>query len=101
ARTEVQHVNVALRAGVGNYHRRERVAEHRLALVRVAPIDVGPTRRAGGVEHRVRLDPVDLGEHARDVLDANVRQHRLVAPGLSAARSDKALTKDENLHTTP
>lgn len=56
---------------VGQVEGANDVGSHRLLLVVLAPVDVGTTRAAGGVEHMGRLDPVELLQDLLAVLVAD------------------------------
>lgn len=56
---------------VGQVEGANDVGPHRLLLVILAPVDIGATRAAGGVEHMGRPDPVELLQDLLAVLVAD------------------------------
>lgn len=64
-------VNAFKITAVGQIEGADNIGSHRLLLVILAPVDVGTTCAAGGVEHMGRLDPVKLLQDLLAVLVAN------------------------------
>lgn len=84
---------------VGQVEGANDVGPHRLLLVILAPVDIGATRAAGGVEHMGRPDPVELLQDLLTVLvadDGGVHILALLLEDVLEVASNPALaTPDE------